>query len=53
MRCMNEQEVKAAIARLKVQTEFLKQDPQAARKLLQRAGILDESGQVSEHYRRT
>lgn len=39
MRCMNEQEVKAAIARLKEQTESLKQDPQAARQLLQRVGI--------------
>ncbi|GAB0154733.1 hypothetical protein [Marinobacterium sp. BA1] len=48
---MNEDEVKQYIAQMKARTARLKQDPQAARRLLVKAGIITASGEIHPYYR--
>lgn len=47
---MYEHDVKEIVAQIKAQTARLKRDPQAARRLLVRAGILDQNGQIHPYY---
>jgi hypothetical protein len=48
---MYEHDVKEIVAQIKARTARLKRDPQAARRLLARAGILDQNGQIHPYYR--
>lgn len=48
---MNEQDAKKIAAKMKEKTARLKRDPQAARRLLTKAGIIDKNGEIHQYYR--